>query len=252
MVFVASVCPASLHAMESPEEGKKSLPRHGKYPPRHKININELDIVSDIALKAVAGVPVPTMTPYGSTFDLAARYHRRDVIERLVAAGIVPTSRTLHCALMSHDQDLVTSLLKRFPELMKSDGVVGTPLHGACLYDRPDFIHYFLEHGIDVNGTNDRHETALHMAVSKGHENVVALLCQHGANPLLKNARGFDALDIAYRRLMGPKKEANFYDAAGKAEQFSRILGILYKHMEKFGGSKLSPITFPSPVGYQL
>jgi len=55
-----------------------------------------------------------------------------------------------------------------------------------------------IESGADVNATSDGGTTALMMAASYGHADMVKLLLAHGANTRLKDRNGETALDLAY------------------------------------------------------
>ena len=59
-------------------------------------------------------------------------------------------------------------------------------------------IRYLLGLGLDIHGTNDAGDTALHAAVSgRGSETIIAFLVAQGANPESKNKRGQTPLSLA-------------------------------------------------------
>jgi ankyrin repeat protein len=59
-------------------------------------------------------------------------------------------------------------------------------------------IRYLLSLGLDIHGTNDTGDTALHAAVSgRGSEAIIAFLVSQGANPETKNKRGQTPLSLA-------------------------------------------------------
>ena len=62
-------------------------------------------------------------------------------------------------------------------------------------------LRFLLELGLDIHGTNDAGDTALHAAVSgRGSEAIIAFLVGQGANPEAKNKRGQTPLSIATAR----------------------------------------------------
>jgi uncharacterized protein len=71
-------------------------------------------------------------------------------------------------------------------------------------------IELLLDHGADVNATNQSGETALHGATLRGSTAIIQFLVDHGANLYAKNARGWTPLDIA----MGQPEERIPYNEA--------------------------------------
>jgi ankyrin repeat protein len=63
--------------------------------------------------------------------------------------------------------------------------------------DSIDAIKVCLEGGVDVNAVDGRGQSALYGAALMGYDDVVKFLLAHGANPALKDQRGFTALDAA-------------------------------------------------------
>jgi ankyrin repeat protein len=54
-----------------------------------------------------------------------------------------------------------------------------------------------LERGVDVNGINDRGETAVHAAAGQGSDKIVQLLADKGAKLDVKDKKGRTPVDIA-------------------------------------------------------
>ena len=63
--------------------------------------------------------------------------------------------------------------------------------------DSIDAIKVCLEGGVDVNAVDGRGQSALYGAALMGYDDVVKFLLAHGANPAIKDQRGFTALDAA-------------------------------------------------------
>ncbi|VVT43716.1 uncharacterized protein SAPINGB_P000113 [Magnusiomyces paraingens] len=75
-----------------------------------------------------------------------------------------------------------------------------TPLHYAAANGHDDCVEYLLkviESNAElqplVNARNDSGNTPVHWAALNGHLETVKLLCEHQADPLLKNEAGHDA-----------------------------------------------------------
>ncbi len=58
-------------------------------------------------------------------------------------------------------------------------------------------IQVCLDAGVDVNARDGRGQTALYGAALQGYDDVVKFLLAHGADPKIKDQRGFTALDAA-------------------------------------------------------
>mmetsp|Transcript_4265 Transcript_4265/g.6376 ORF Transcript_4265/g.6376 Transcript_4265/m.6376 type:complete len:250 (-) Transcript_4265:368-1117(-) len=73
-----------------------------------------------------------------------------------------------------------------------------TPLCAASLWGHDTVVRVLLEHGADVNGRNPGTEwTALHAAAFQEHGPVVMALLQGGADPMRRDYRGRTPTDFA-------------------------------------------------------
>jgi ankyrin repeat protein len=63
--------------------------------------------------------------------------------------------------------------------------------------DSIEAIKVCLEGGVDINAADGRGQTALYGAALMGYDQVVKFLLARGANPAIKDQRGFTALDAA-------------------------------------------------------
>ncbi len=63
--------------------------------------------------------------------------------------------------------------------------------------DAIDAIQICLDAGVDVNAVDGRGQTALYGAALQGYDRIVAFLLSKGADPKIKDQRGFTALDAA-------------------------------------------------------
>lgn len=104
----------------------------------------------------------------------------REIVRTLLAAGISPNAR--------------------------GDGG-NTPLHDSVVGDGANLIaaEELLKAGADVNAQNDEGQTPLVYAYETlfGYAKVTPFLLRHGANPLIANRRGKNALDIARQMIAG-------------------------------------------------
>ena len=73
-------------------------------------------------------------------------------------------------------------------------------------------VEQALEAGADVDSTNDGGDTALHIAASRGLDDVIALLAARGATLDVRNERGQTPLGVA---IAGPQGVAALYNPGG-------------------------------------
>ena len=73
-------------------------------------------------------------------------------------------------------------------------------------------VELALDVGADVNGTNERGETALHIAASRKLDDIITLLAERGATLDVRNARGQTPLSLASA---GPQGLAALYNPGG-------------------------------------
>uniref|UniRef100_A0A6B2LIQ6 Uncharacterized protein n=1 Tax=Arcella intermedia TaxID=1963864 RepID=A0A6B2LIQ6_9EUKA len=92
-------------------------------------------------------------------------------------------------------------------ELINSNGDVDATddgsysgLHLAVSNSNYEISKILLDAKCDVNHYNYDKFTPLHTAATMGHQKLVELLLQYGANPTLKDARGVTPIDIARKK----------------------------------------------------
>ncbi|CAF0712636.1 unnamed protein product [Brachionus calyciflorus] len=57
-----------------------------------------------------------------------------------------------------------------------------TPLFCASVKNHPDIVEYLIQHGADVNASEDSGLSCLHIAATLGHDRVVEILCKNKAD----------------------------------------------------------------------
>jgi uncharacterized protein len=95
-----------------------------------------------------------------------------------------------------------------------------TPLHYAATSDTPasvDMVRLLLEHHAYIDAESPNRSTPLMMAAHYGKPEVVRLLLEEGADPLLRNEQGLTAIEFARRAQRA--ETANLIAAAVRARQ---------------------------------
>jgi ankyrin repeat protein len=108
----------------------------------------------------------------------------------------------LHMASYFGHADIVHLLLSRGADVNErsANDLNNTPLHSALAGRRFAIAQLLVEHETDVNASNRRGWTALHLAASAGNLDMVKYLMQHGAKAGLRNVDGLTPADLALER----------------------------------------------------
>ena len=59
-------------------------------------------------------------------------------------------------------------------------------IHHATLGDEPKVVILLAQHSVDLNARNKKKQTPLHLAVHKGHIEVIEVLLKEGCHPSLQ------------------------------------------------------------------
>jgi len=114
-------------------------------------------------------------------------------------------------AAKSGDADRVKTLIKQDPSVMSAKDTDGsTPLHCACWKGHDSVVAVLLEAGADVNAENSNEHwgtTPLHAAAHANQKKIAELLIAHGANINARNLNNRTPLD-----------ETSFHDAKAVAK----------------------------------
>jgi len=109
-------------------------------------------------------------------------------------------------AAKSGDADRVKTLIKQDPSVMSAKDTDGsTPLHCACWKGHDAVVAILLEAGADVNAENSNEHwgtTPLHAAAHANQKKIAELLIAHGADINARNLNNRTPLD-----------ETSFHDA---------------------------------------
>lgn len=141
-------------------------------------------------------------SPYATQAHVDAR---TEIIAALLAKGapIGPSALVrAACLGAGKARALVQLLIKAGAPAKGLDVDDMTLLHLACTYDLPEALEAGLAAGVDPNapvaaGSFDGGSTALHIAVKKKREAMVARLVAAGADPERKNKRGETPMSLA-------------------------------------------------------
>jgi len=101
-----------------------------------------------------------------------------------------PVLVSLSEAVRKGDLKQVKSCLNRGEDIEKSDRRGRTVLHIAVMVEKPEVARYLLEHGANVNRQDDEGRTPLHIAALLKNDGIVNLLIKHGADRTIRDVYG--------------------------------------------------------------
>jgi len=149
--------------------------------------------------------PVPrTLETYPWSLQYAATHHQLSVISMLIKMGVDVNAqgsegnRALDVACLQGDAATSRLLLDHGadPNLRNKSG--STPLHDAALNGNKEVIELLLAHKASINEIASADgSTPLQYAASMDRLEAAQTLVQHGADVMLKNAKGLTAIQLA-------------------------------------------------------
>ncbi len=102
----------------------------------------------------------------------------------------IPVRISLSEAVRRGDLDQVKSCLDRGEDIEKTDRRGKTALHIAVMVEKPEVARYLLEHGANVNCQDDEGRTPLHIASILKNDELVNLLIERGADRKIPDVYG--------------------------------------------------------------
>ncbi len=142
---------------------------------------------------------------------------------------------SLHQATWSGDIETVRSLIDQRADVNKKAKNDITPLHIAASKGYQDIVALLLEKGADKEvKTLPLLCTPLHLAIDKGYEGIVALLLEKGANIQAKAYRGATALHLAANK--GHKNLIKFLLSKGISVNIKDGDGLTPLHLAAYQG----------------
>jgi hypothetical protein len=180
-----------------------------------------------------------------TALNLLIKYQKEDSVRKLFKEyGVKPTFESFAQAIAVGNLSIATQCLDQNPDLLYQENRTGSALHIASLANRTTLAQKFIQMGLDVNRCNVYHDTPLHIAAKCGFRDMVALLCDAGANPFIQNVRShgrsFDAMDVAYRNMMKMhRSQESPYSYSCNTDVYRTILHLMYRYVSRFGGAIL-------------
>lgn len=146
---------------------------------------------------------------YGTPLQEASYQGHLDVVRVLLHGGAdINVRHKIHGTALKNAVNwdrmaVVEVLLNAGAESTAEDGVLDSALQAACGFKHfprsPDLrlIQFLLDKGADPNAQNERHDTLLYMACSRGELAVATMLLTHGADPDIQGGKLGTALAAA-------------------------------------------------------
>lgn len=141
----------------------------------------------------------------GSTaLEYAVLTGRTAVVKLLLAAGADTTRRyrygqtVLHLAAARGFPEILTSLVDSHAAMNPVDVNGNTPLDEAVLHNQAESVRFLIAHGADIKYTHPGDGRGpIHEAAMKGFSDLLPILVDAGANPVLRDRSGQTPLDLA-------------------------------------------------------
>lgn len=91
-------------------------------------------------------------------------------------------SSLLRLAVLSDNEQIVNTLLRKGADVVATDQDGNTPLHEACRSGRRQIAQLLIDKNSEsVNKENSSQRTSMHYAAEGGYTEIIALLCKEGA-----------------------------------------------------------------------
>lgn len=158
---------------------------------------------------------------------------RTQVVDSLLAAGAAPNSRdeegtpVLILAVNAGQSDLVKKLVEAGADInaRREAYFKSTVLMEAGVRNDPELVQWLLDHGADISMQDALGDTPLNWATYYGHQDLVALYLENGADWSVASKQG-TAVDIAMHR--GHQGLVQFFIERGAGDPISEDAGALF------------------------
>ncbi|PSN57769.1 E3 ubiquitin-protein ligase mind-bomb, partial [Blattella germanica] len=107
--------------------------------------------------------------------------------------GVFAGHTALQAASQNGHLEVIKILLRHKADVEIEDKDGDRAVHHAAFGDEPGVMELLAHAGADLNARNKRRQTALHIAVNKGHVGVVKTLLELGCHPSLQACKDFAA-----------------------------------------------------------
>ena len=174
----------------------------------------------------------------GQTLTIGARYGRRSCVERLLSKAA-----EMGLTVASHAPQALVAVAKGDGRRGPRESFNGAGRGGSWFEyednERCAIARMLLEHGLDVNGSDDDSRTAIYWAAKRGYSNLVQLLITRNADVNLASSDGYtplhDAANGAIARLLcnagadlntpsSPESPLDIHAGSGRVEPVKVLL----------------------------
>lgn len=114
--------------------------------------------------------------------------------------GVFAGHTALQAASQNGHIEVIQVLLRHAVDVEIEDKDGDRAVHHAAFGDEAAVIEILAKAGADLNARNKRRQTSLHIAVNKGHLNVVKTLLTLGCHPSLQDSEGDTPYMMPYPR----------------------------------------------------
>lgn len=208
---------------------------HRTYSVDKHLTPEQTSFINSLTAQLSKGDMIESATPFGPAINLATRFGKIELVKKLLGQKAEPSISTMVEAIAFNRTDIIELILEVSPVLLHARDEMGTLLHIACLFNNKEMVEYFIKKGLDINSLNNRRQTPLYVAASRGRKDIVQILCAHGANPFVTDEQNIDPLHKASARFNNPFKEVKYlFDRSTNMCDYDGIVKILCRHINNF------------------
>jgi len=112
-------------------------------------------------------------------------------------SAVKPELPAIHQAAVDNNVLILKGLIESGVRMETRTENGSTPLVLAASEGAREAVLHLVKAGANIGSRNHKHRTALHLAAMKGHYQVVSDLLVFGADPMLKDKNGHEAIEHA-------------------------------------------------------